>query len=321
MNGPIYEPRGYRGCVVRYKGLDLNLLAALDVLLEETSVTRAAARLHLTQSATSSALGRLREALNDELLVLSGRRMVLTPFALELRDQVRQIVTLIDATLHSNPEFRPALSRRHFRIAASDYMQAAVVTRVQRELHRLAPGISLDLVPNRGDEIFELLERGELDLIIAPAEYCRPGNSRATLLTDDWIGLAWAGNTAVGDTLSVEQYLRMEHVALRQAEPVIALDQQALLARGLERRVCVSAPIFSLIPMLIIGTDRIGTVPARLPQIRLHAPLLKTVRLLFELPPLVETMQWHPSRDRDRALAWLRELLTQAGSDPDVWAG
>lgn len=305
---------------MRFKGLDLNLLAALDVLLDEASVTRAAARLHLTQSATSCALGRLREALNDELLVPAGRRMVLTPHALELRDQVRQIVTLIDATMHSNPGFIPEQSLRHFRIAASDYIYASVVSRVQRALHRLAPGISLDLVPNRGEEIFALLERGELDLIIAPEEYCEPANSRATLLTDDWIGLAWVGNPVVGDSITVEQYQQVDHVALRQAEPVIALDQQALQARGLERRVRVSAPMFTLIPELLIGTDRIATVPSRLPQVRLYAAQLKTVRLLFELPPLVETMQWHPSRDRDRALAWLRELLTRAGTDPAAWA-
>lgn len=308
---------------MRFKGLDLNLLVALDVLLAERSVTQAAARLHLTQSAMSGALARLRGTLNDELLVQSGRKMVLTPFAEELRDQVRQILTLVDSTMRSNPGFRPETSQRHFRIAASDFVNEVVMVPVQREVHRTAPGISLDLLPVISDEVFAQLHRGEMDLVIAPPEYCDPGNSQAELFSDSWVCIAWAENAAVGPTMSREQYLAMDHVVLQPYGRSVALDEQHLSAMGLERRVKVTAPVFTLIPQLVVGTDRIATVPARLPEIHRYARFLKSSKLLFDIPPLTETMQWHPSRERDMGLAWLRQLVhavAQPGAGGDAVA-
>lgn len=301
-----------RGSAVRFKGLDLNLLVALDALLAEQSVTQAAARMHLTQSAMSGALGRLRETLNDELLVQSGRSMVLTPFAEELREQVRQILTLIDSTMRSNPGFRPETSQRHFRIAASDFVNEVVMAQVQRVIHATAPGVSLDLLPMISDEIFEQLHRGEVDLVIAPPEYCEAGNSQAELFKDSWVCLAWAGNDAIGATVSREQYLAMDHVVLGPYGRTIALDEQYLSAIGLQRRVKVTAPLFTLLPPLVVGTSRIATVPGRLPEIHRYGSLLKTSKLLFEIPPLTETMQWHPSRDRDMGMVWLCQLIREA---------
>lgn len=303
---------------MRFKGLDLNLLVALDALLADRSVSQAAARLHLTQSAMSGALGRLRETLKDDLLVQSGRRMILTPYAEELREHVRQILALVDGTLRSNPGFRPETSRRHFRIAASDFVNEVVMVPVQRLVHRLAPGVSLDLLPVISDEVFAQLRRGEIDLVVAPPEYCGPGNSQAGLFEDSWVCLAWAENATVGPSMSREQYLAMDHVVLLPYGRSVALDEQYLRANGLQRQVKVTASVFTLIPQLLVGTDRIATVPARLPEIHRHARLLKTSKLLFDMPPLTETMQWHPSRDRDMGLAWLRELLRAAAQPGDA---
>lgn len=297
---------------MRFKGLDLNLLVALDVLLVEKSVTRAAARAHLTQSAMSGALARLRATLNDELLVQSGRRMVLTPFALQLRDPVREILTLVDSTMRSNPGFRPESSRRHFRVAASDFVNEVLMVHVQRMAHRTAPGISLDLLPVISDQVFQQLHRGDIDLVIAPPEYCNPGNSQAELFQDSWVCIAWSENGAVGPTMSREQYLAMDHVVLQPYGRSVALDEQHLSAIGVQRRIKVTAPVFTLIPQLVVGTDRIATVPERLPGIHRFARLLKSSKLLFDIPPLTETMQWHPSRDRDMGLAWLRQLIRAA---------
>lgn len=293
---------------MRFKGLDLNLLVALDILLAERSVTQASERLHLTQSAVSCALARLRETLGDELLVQSGKKMLLTPFAEELRSQVREILTLIDATMLSNPGFQPETSERHFRIACSDFVAEVVMIVAQREVSHRAPGISLDLLPIVSDDLLRSLERGDIDLVIAPEFYCHPTHAQAMLFTDTWACLAWADNQAVGATLGLEQYLAMDHVTLQPFEQV-ALDQRYFDEKKMQRRVKVTAPIFALIPRMLVGTKRIATVPSQLAATYDKIFPLKSVRLEFDIPPLVETLQWHPSRQRDVGLAWLRDII------------
>lgn len=296
---------------MRFKGLDLNLLVALDTLLTETSVTRAAERLHLTQSAVSCALSRLRETLGDELLVQSGRKMVLTPFARELRSQVREILMLIDSTVRSKPDFRPESSQRHFRIACSDFVAEAVLTEVIVGMSRTAPGMRVDLLPLASDEVHVQLQRGELDLMIAPDYYCRADHLQAPIFSEPWTCVAWARNRAVGDTISLAQYTAADHVVL-QPMGQVALDQHFLEQSRIERRVRVSVPVFTWMPQLLIGTERIATMPQRFAARHARTLPLKTVRPLFDIPPLNESMQWHPSRDRDQALAWLRQLILGA---------
>jgi LysR family transcriptional regulator, nod-box dependent transcriptional activator len=297
---------------MRFKGLDLNLLVALDTLLTETSVTQAAERLHLTQSAVSNALARLRETLGDDLLVQSGRKMVLTPFAEDLRSQVRDILMLIDSTVRSKPDFQPESSHRHFRIACSDFVAEAVLTDVILEISRAAPGISLDLLPLVSDEVYLRLQRGEVDLIIAPDYYCRADHLQAPIFSEPWTCVAWAGNRAVGDTISLAQYTQAEHVVL-QPMGQVALDQHFLEQNRIQRRAMVTVPVFTWMPRLLVGTERIATMPQRFAASYARTLPLKTVRPLFDIPPLDESMQWHPSRDRDKALAWLRQVILSVG--------
>jgi DNA-binding transcriptional LysR family regulator len=296
---------------MRFKGLDLNLLVALDTLLAERSVTQAAVRLHLTQSAVSNALARLRATLGDELLVPSGRRLVLTPFAEELRGQVRDILMRIDATVLANPDFRPETSQRHFRIACSDFVAEAVLGDVVREIARVAPGISLDLLSMVSDQTHQQLQTGDIDLVVAPDHYCRAGNLQLAILSEPWTCVAWARNRSFGATISAEQYARAEHVVLQPVGQV-ALDEHLLEQRGIRRRAMVTVPVFNWTLRLLTGTERIATLPRRFAVGHARALQLKLVRPLFDLPPLTESMQWHPSRDRDRALAWLRQVIVRA---------
>ncbi|MFO1410654.1 MAG: LysR family transcriptional regulator, partial [Steroidobacteraceae bacterium] len=291
-----------------FKGLDLNLLVALDTLLGERSVTQAAGRLHLTQSAVSNALARLRATLGDELLVPSGRRLVLTPFAEELRPQVRDILMRIDATVLARPQFRPESSQRHFRIACSDFMAEAVLADVVASIARAAPGIGFDLLPLVSNDEFERLQSGEIDLIVAPDHYCRPGHMQAGVFSEPWTCVAWARNRAVGRTVALEEFRRCEHVVLQPLGEV-ALDEHYLAEKGIRRRVAVSVPVFTWMPRLLVGTQRLALMPRRFALGYARTLPLRTVRPLFGIPPLNESMQWHPSRDRDPALAWLRQMI------------
>jgi DNA-binding transcriptional LysR family regulator len=300
---------------MRFKGLDLNLLVALDTLLAERSVTRAAERLHLTQSAVSNALARLRTTLGDELLVPSGRRLVLTPFAADLRPEVREILVRIDATVLARPGFRPESSQRHFRIACSDFVAEAVLADVVRELARTAPSVSLDLLSMVSDATHQQLQSGDIDLVVAPDHYCRAGNRQAAILSEPWTCVAWARSRSFGATISAEQYTRAEHVVLQPVGQV-ALDEHLLEQRGIRRRAMVTVPVFNWMLRLLTGTERIATLPRRFAARHARALQLKLVRPLFELPALTESMQWHPSRDRDQALAWLRQLILGVAGRP-----
>ena len=144
---------------MHFQKLDLNLLVALDALIEERSVSRAADRLNLSQSAMSSALSRLREYFGDELLVPVGRRMEPTALALNLAPAIREILQRIRVTIQARPSFDPATAERRFRVMTSDYLVEVLLADVLRELADTAPGIQMQILPSERGLIRTILER------------------------------------------------------------------------------------------------------------------------------------------------------------------
>src|SRR5687768_6327442 len=195
---------------------DLNLLVALDVLLTERNVTRAGNRLNLSQSAMSGALSRLRHHFRDELLVPVGRQMVLTPLAEGLVQPVRDILLRIRGTLGSKPQFDPATASRHLSLAVSDYVSEVLLADVLRLARCEAPGITFELRPV-GRRAGEDLESGALDFLISPEGYVSPSQPTEVLFEDSYTCVVWAGNKAVGKTLTLEQYLDLGHVVVNVA--------------------------------------------------------------------------------------------------------
>src|SRR5579872_6642944 len=197
-----------------FDGLDLNLLVALDALFAEKSVSRAGERLHLSQSATSGALARLRSAFHDPLLVQVGRRMTLTPLAEGLVEQVREFLLRAEAILNSNPGFDPAASTRRFRVIMSDYVETVVITEALPPLEKLAPGVTLELISN-AEGGFDALERGEVDLAITPEKYLLEEHPSEPLFTDEFTCVVWSGNARVNRGLPLKTYLSLGHVVVR----------------------------------------------------------------------------------------------------------
>ena len=135
---------------MRYRRLDLNLLVALDALLSEKSVTRAASKLNITQPAMSGALARLRDYFEDPLVVQVGRQMELTPLAVSLVAPVHDIILRIDSAIATEPAFEPRESKRHFSITASDYVIRVFLLDVLKRVHREAPGVSFEFHQSTG---------------------------------------------------------------------------------------------------------------------------------------------------------------------------
>jgi DNA-binding transcriptional LysR family regulator len=292
---------------------DLNLLVALDALLTERNVTRAGLRLNLSQSAMSGALARLRHYFRDELLVPVGRQMVLTPVAEGLVAPVRDILLQIRGTLGSRPRFDPATAKRHLSLAASDYVAEILVADVLRRARREAPHITFELRPV-GRRANEDLESGELDFLISPEGFVSSDQPTDVLFEDTYTCVVWAGNTSVGTSLTIDEYLDLGHVVvnLAGAEPRSNYDEQFLRRSGYKRRVEVSVPAFSLAPQLVIGTDRATTITTRLAAKYAKTLPLRLIPLPIALPPMVEMLQWHKVHEYDPAHHWFRRLLKEA---------
>ncbi|WP_257449766.1 LysR family transcriptional regulator [Archangium lipolyticum] len=293
---------------MRFQNLDLNLLVALDVLLEERNVSRAAARLHLSQSAMSGALGRLREFFGDELLVQVGRQMVPTPRAESLAQKIRDILLRIQSAVEAMPSFDPASARRTFRIVTSDYVTEVLLADVLRQLKHVAPGISLELIPP-GVATGESLQRGEIDFVITPDTYLLDLHPKEVLFEETYCCVVWTGNTRVGDALSLEQYLESGHIGVSLAKQSPSAEQGFLERFGHERRIEVTVPSFCTVPHLLVGTDLIATMHSRLARLYARFLPLRLLTSPIDFPPLVEMVQWSRYFESDPGLTWMRGLF------------
>jgi LysR family nod box-dependent transcriptional activator len=293
-----------------FNGLDLNLLVALDALFAEKSVSRAGERLHLSQSATSGALARLRDVFHDPLLVQVGRKMTLTPLAEGLVEPVRDFLVHAETILNSSPAFDPATSTRKFSLMMSDYVQTVVMTEALPHLQNLAPGVTLELSWSM-EGISEPLERGEFDLAVTPTRYLSPEHPSEPLFEDEFTCLAWSGNTRIERDLSLETYLSLGHVVVRfgRHQQLPSVDEWFVERFGHQRKIEVVTTVFNLVPQLVIGTSRIATLHRRLATFYQQYLPLKLVAPPVEIPRLEESMQWHRSRDRDPGTVWLRSVL------------
>jgi len=300
---------------MRFHHLDLNLLVALDALLTEQSITRAAERLHLSQSAMSGALARLREHFHDELLAQVGRRMVPTALGDSLRASVRDLLLQIQSTIEPRSSFDPQTSDRRFTIMVSDDVASIVFTEVLRRAGEHAPAITFAfLAPD--DAAAESLDRGDIDFIVLPREHALADHPSLELPDERHVCVVADGRDDIGATISFEDYLGMGHVIVRPGRTRMpAIDEWFLSRFGFARRVEVIAANFNAVPQLIVGTKRIALMRERLAR---HYASLLPLRLLpppVEIPPLTEVLQWHRVQDKDPANLWLRELIREVSSE------
>ncbi len=303
---------------MRYKQLDLNLLAALDALLKERSISRAAEQLHLSQPAMSNALGRLRDFFGDELLTPVGRQMVLTPRAESLVQPVREILLRVDSDVVSPAAFEPTTSNRSFSMLVSDFTTTVFIPRLLKTLYARAPHIRIDLKPQMRTP-YELLEDGEADFLIIPTQYVSSLHPCEPLFEDDYVVIAWSDHPTIRDRLTQDEYLQAGHVVSSfggsRGRNVPVLEGWFLEREGIKRRIEVTAASMAALPSMVVGTDRLATVHRR---IALHAQQHLPITIWptpFKIPRLVQMLQWNKLREADAGLRWIRDLCLEVGRE------
>lgn len=302
---------------MRFRNLDLNLLAALDKLIRLRSVSRAAEELSITQSAMSNALNRLRQHFDDPLLVQVGRRMELTPRAIALEQPVRDILVRIDAAVATPPGFDPATSSRRIGLMVSDYSLHTVVPPFLAAVARKAPFMRFDVKPQQSLPQLQL-ERGDTDLLIAPGIYCSPDHPSERLLLDPMVCVLDAGHPAAREGLTMAAFLEAEHVVMLPPNAGESFAARVLRQAGITVDVAVTSFSFASLPDLVRSTRRMALVQSRLARRMAMLGGLAVVDPPLDLPALEQRVQWHTIRGQDPALEWLRlELHASIAAGPD----
>lgn len=316
---------------MHFHKLDLNLLVALDTLLSLQSVSRAAEQLHMSQSAMSNALGRLRDYFDDELLVQIGRKMELTQRAEVLRDAVQDVLLRIDTTITAQPKFEPAKSDRVFRICVSDYSMVTLIPNMLALAQSQASAVKFQLLPQVGQPD-RALERGDADLLVVPEAFCSANHPKDILFEESFCCVVWNGSRiAISGKLDANIYAQAGHVAMQPItyawsshvamQPSggtgMSFEAGSMQKMGLERRVEVSTFSFVAVPSLVVGTERIATIHARLARMAERFLPVKLFALPIALPPMEQAVQWHKYATKDPGLVWLRGLLSEAARNMD----
>lgn len=303
---------------MRFKQLDLNLLVALDHLLALQSVSLAADRMNMSQSAMSNALTRLRTYFDDPLLVQVGRRMELTPRAESMQMAVRDILVRVEATIQAAPVFDPTSSTRTFNILLSDYTMSVLMPQVLSLAQAEGASVRFNLMAQT-DQPYLLLDQGEADLLIAPSRFVSPDHPSELVYADRYVCVVWREGRYGAGPLTEDMFRDAGHAVMVPPNDAHSMESEALAAHGIDRRVEVRTFSFSVLPNLIVGTDRIATVHGHIArEVANHLPL-SIHPLPIDIGTLDQTMQWHGYRDTDPGLIWLRDLLRRAGAHLEMY--
>src|SRR5271166_904634 len=304
---------------IKLANLDLNLLVSLDALLQERSVSRAAARLGLSQPSLSASLARLRRHFRDDLLDRVGNHYELTPLAAQLAEQTTSALAAVARVFASEPAFDPATAEREFTVLISDY--AITVLGPQLAALQQAPNVRLRLhqvaIPAVNAAAQALRD---VDAIVLPHGYLSDLPSQQ-LFTDRWVCIVAAGHPVIGDKLTMT-YLEELPMVVAHHEPASytpAGKQLSML--GVQPRAQLVAETFLALPSLVAASNGVALIQERLARQLAGAVPIRILPCPFDVAPLIEALWWHPMYDRDAGHRWLRQLFAEAAQFVELGAG
>lgn len=297
---------------------DLNLLLALDILLEEGSVAAAARRMNLSAPAMSRTLGRIRETLGDPVFVQAGRKLVPTPRALALREQVRSAVEQATQVLTPGEHVQLDEVTRRFNVRANDTFVGLYSGRLLDEMANVMPRAVLHFAPEEDDVDVEMLRSGRIDLFISAARQLGPEIRVQPLFTTRFVGMARDSHPIFSQDITPEQLTRWGHISISRRGKASGPIDRALGELGLQRQVSLIVAT----PYSAIFALQDSNLLLPLPEHLARSALAAGIRArLFELPVPLETVlltqAWHPRFQQDAAHRWLRQTIRQLSSEED----
>ena len=304
---------------MRLRDLDLNLLVALDALLREAHVTRAAARLEMSQSSMSLALSKLRTVFNDPLLVKSGSGLVLTARAQEIAPRLADTLRHVDALMHERRDIDPSQAHDTVTLIVTDYIDFVVVPSLVKELARRAPNVILRIVGPNPTRFGEIFSSGEVDVSITYFPNPPASLRVRPLFRDRLVGVARRGHPLLSGAMDLRRFCDQGHVIVEpgQATMYNAQIEQALERAGHPRRTVMSKPTFLGIPFIIEQTDLIATVPEKVAKGFTQFTDIEIFEPPLDLEPFGVVLLWHDRTHNNPLQRWFRELVIELFQDPE----
>lgn len=296
------------------RGLDVAMLRTFDALMRERSVSRAAARLFLSQPAVSASLGRLREVLDDPLFRRSGHGVTPTPRALAIADQVERVLGELSAIVAGGAAFDPASSSRVFHVAGSDFQSHRLLPPLLRRLAEAGSSVRIVWQPPGPGSLSERLERGEFDLAVVARVLMTERLESRTLYEDTYVHVVRAGHPRASEPQTLERFCGIPQVFLGYGTSTLDdLIDAALARQGARRRVQVAVSSFGQILYLLEHGDHAAVLGRRVAAA--FGDRLRVHPLPFELPPYRALVGWPARAAHDPGLRWLRDQVLEIASD------
>jgi DNA-binding transcriptional LysR family regulator len=295
--------------------IDLNLLLVFEAVWLERNVTRAAKRIGLTQSATSSALARLRDIFADPLLVRTSDGMMPTPKAETLAEPIVQSLQIMRSALIPQPRFDPLSSKQTFTLIATDFIQAMLLPSLQKLLCKTAPGIDLIVKPPTGDIPIRALERGEVDIVFAPFESDHAGIYRRVLFKESFVCLARKNHPTIKTSLTLKAFAEAKHLLVSFKGERFSHVDKVLASKSLTRRVALVVPYFHMAIQMVANSDLIMTCPLHMAQTIPASLGIKLFNAPLQLAEFNIYTYWHERTHKSEAHQWFRNQI-QATAEP-----
>ena len=293
--------------------IDLNLLVALDAMLRERHVTRAARTIGLSQPAMSSALARLRGLFEDELFVRTSAGMQPTPRAEALSEPVRQALSQIERLFDTEHSFVPATSSRRFVVRLSDLLGDLLLPRLLAKITAVAPGVALDVVHLSPLQTCDALERNEIDAAVRMGLEPTATIYQQALMRDRMMCIMRRSHPLAEVKLSLRRFLAARHLKVSMSPTDFRFVDDVLARHDTRRDIALNVPHWLLVPEVVATTDYVAVMPA-LFATAISSEQLAVRELPFASEPFDWCLYWHRRHDDDPANRWLRQCIVEAST-------
>lgn len=299
-----------------FHGIDLNLLVAFDALMNERNVTRAAARVGVSQPAMSAALSRLRTLLGDPLFLRGAGGLLPTQRARDVAQPLSQALAQIEATLVTKMEFVPGKASLVFNLGLQDYPTFVLLPALLEALAQQAPGIALNVRAfNDRNEAVELLDAGAVDAAIGVPPTQSDGRiSTLPLLRDEFVTIVARGNPAARRGMTLKSFLSLSHVLVSPEGERHGIVDQVLAQQGQTRKLGLTLPQMFAVPAVVARTNMTATVMKRFALSSEVAGELVLFPPPLSLPEITFHLVWHRRADGSAAQTWLRTLIASTAA-------